>query len=54
MKERNVKLPNDMLEIAKQGGLRLACLNAYASSHVSFLLPLRPAYMESQEKSFSS
>ncbi|GAX83847.1 hypothetical protein CEUSTIGMA_g11271.t1 [Chlamydomonas eustigma] len=46
MKERNIKLPNDMLEIAKQGGLRLACLNAYASSHnlplVGFLVRTVP------------
>ena len=31
MKEKNIKLPADMLEIAKQCGLRLSCLNAYVA-----------------------
>ncbi len=37
MQERGVRLPKDMLEIARQGGLRLAAANAYASCHVSVL-----------------
>ena len=34
MKENNVKLPKDMLEIAKQSGLRLGAINAYIATQV--------------------
>ena len=34
MKEKNIKLPADMLEIAKQGGIRLRALEAYVACQV--------------------
>ena len=40
MKERNIKLPNDMLEVAKQGGLRLRAVEAYVACQVGFGYPI--------------
>ena len=39
MKERNIKLPKDMLEVAKQGGLRLRAIEAYVACQVGIGMP---------------